>query len=76
MTEILAPGTRVTIGDDVPAQVLFASIGPVGLTYTVAWWSGRDRKEATLYPFELTAYQDAETIAIGFRSPNGRPHHL
>lgn len=64
---VLDSGARVTLADGVPAVVLAAAIRQRAVSYHVAWWDGRTRREEWLSAHELTADLDAPRLRIGFR---------
>lgn len=65
--EIIAPGSKVTIGDKFDAVVLAISIRQASVQYEVAWWNGNDRKSAWLEANEVTP-GEVKPLVIGFRS--------
>lgn len=67
--EILKPGSQVMVGGSHPAKILSVHIahGP-SVTYTVSWWSGTNRCEQELSPFEIGVLPK-ENMRIGFAEP-------
>lgn len=60
------PGTRVTIGDDLPAMVSAVQIGANdAVRYLIVWWDGRVRREDWVDPSELSE-TDLDRLRIGF----------
>ena len=60
-------GTSVKIGKDIQAIIIGIAIYPRSVEYKVAWWNGRDRKEAWVNCVEVTQIQVARII--GFYNP-------
>lgn len=68
--KVLAPGTRVIIGDDIHAlvtQVLISADNHI--QYQCSWWDGRQRNLEWLEAEECAANESAERVGIGFASP-------
>ena len=66
---IIRPGSTVTIEGGVSGIVNRATIGVTGVTYEVAWWAGRERKEHWFLPHEIRDYQNV--MKIGFVEQKG-----
>jgi hypothetical protein len=68
MISVLAPGSWVLIGDDVPATINQVCIESGGtISYEVVWWSDRDRKVAWVFEHEVRPHNQPGYVEIGFR---------
>lgn len=66
---VIAPGSKVRIGDDIPAFVTAVSINATGrVLYNVSWWNGRMHEEKWLECFELHRTEETKTTKIGFHA--------
>ena len=72
---VLEPGTAVLIAGDLPASITSVAIGLGGyVSYRVACWDGRERREYSLHESEVTADPagPGHTKTIGFRGASPR----
>lgn len=69
MIEVFSPGTSVTIGDDVAAQVVSVQIinDPPRVSYNVEWWEGRTRHEGWFSEWQVREGEVRSPLAIGFK---------
>lgn len=58
-------GSKVTLHSDIEAVVCNINIGYGGVSYLVEWWDGRERKEETVFEFEVTPV--VQTTQVGFK---------
>lgn len=69
--ELLAVGTKVTIGGDVPGEITQIRILSKGyFEYMVAWWNGHTRTDAWFQDHEVATklFQGKNnTLNIGFK---------
>jgi hypothetical protein len=65
---VFKPGTKVTIGNDITAQVRQVCIQEDGITYEVIWWSDRERKTQWLSAFEVEPLKETTLIPVGFQN--------
>lgn len=67
---LYAPGYPVEIGmgeDKFQAIVIAVAIHSHGAQYQVAWWNGRERKEAWLREYEIAPLDHGATkVKVGF----------
>ena len=69
--EVLAIGSAIVIGDDIPARITAITISGEGskVAYDVVWWDGRDRRGAWLDASEVRSSSlTNQPLKIGFRS--------
>jgi len=66
--EVISPGSKVTIGEDITATILSVTIEPGGaVSYKAAWWSGRTRYQETIDASEVSETVDATNyLGVGF----------
>lgn len=65
--EILDSGARVMLAEGIDAVVLAATVRDRAVSYQVAWWDGRVRREDWLPAREVMTAPDAPRARIGFR---------
>lgn len=65
--EILDSGARVMLAEGIDAVVLAAMVRDRAVSYQVAWWDGRVRREDWLPAREVMTALDAPRARIGFR---------
>lgn len=65
---VLAPGTKIIVGDSIAAVVLRVSISAESrVTYECAWWNGNQLNREYLEEFQVTPSDTGQTtLAIGF----------
>ncbi len=67
MIEVYAPGSKVTIGDGITAEVAEVAIKAGGYVYySLVWWASGERVSEVLEAFEVTA--GVAELEIGFRT--------
>lgn len=64
--DVLEPGTRVIVGDEIPAIVTAVLIKGDGYSYEVVWWQDRVRYQQWMHPAEVRAGGDTAPLRIGF----------
>jgi len=65
--EAYAPGTKVYVGDNIPAIISKVTIGlALRPLYFIVWWNGREKKEDWFWSEEFKLADIAKKMEIGF----------
>lgn len=62
---IIKPGSKITIGGDIPAEIVAVAVFPDdSISYRVAWWDGRQRQEESFYPNQIDDHIDVSFLEV------------